>query len=430
VRRLSAATGREVAVDSTSLALLGGPGIEAVGLSIGDDAAFPGQTFARIEDAVVSVDAAALLRGKLHGSLQLDAPTVRLARDASGRWNVESLGGGGHPSKRATRIANRERARAAAEAEDAAIRVTAASIKSGTLVISDQASAGTTRTLTLHGVDVSLSSPKATEPAAISLRGVVAGDGHPFDVRGTIGPFAGESNPLYQLSSVSLEAVPLGSIPGAPESISGELSFRGRLSSSGDDLDAVVRNATGDGELRVARGVLADGNLGRDVIGALAEQIRALDGEATLLARAQSDAALSSLLAARQTAFSDLGGAVRVDGEALRFSDLALDAGAVHAKFGGSLGRTGQLAVSGTVSLDRTSSVAIASLAPQLRPLLDGSQQLVLPVDASGSWPAIKVAVDVRRALASAAGRLALLRLLDPGRLASAGAPHALSRLG
>jgi hypothetical protein len=405
---------RKVTGGGASIVLAGGPGIELNDVSIAEDPAFGGGSFARVQGAALQLDPAALLRGQVRGAVHLDQPVVHLSRDAAGRWNVESLSGRrGVPTGVPSDVLQKAAAERAAQAGKARlVRLTSASVADGVLRISDRSGKGSD--VTLRNVDLSYRSADPTAPAAVTLAGTVGDGSQRIALSGEIGPFEGSETPSYRFAQVELQSLPLGDIPGAPPDVSGKLSFDGTLASSGSGLDTVLANASGDGALGICCGELRQRNLTAELLAALTQHAGG-DAAATtsdVLTRAQQSPALAATLALDATPFEDISGSVRIASGDLSFEELAVETALFKASAAGSLTRAGAVDARGTLTLTPAATTAIAQLVPQAARLFGAGSTLEVPFTVAGTWPGVQVKVDVRTALAR------LARPLDPRRLA------------
>ncbi len=89
--RLAASFGRPVDVLWFDFSLLDGARIEAHYVTVLDDPHFGNEYFLRAETLAAGIRWTALLGGRFEfGSVALSRPSLNLARDAEGRWNIES----------------------------------------------------------------------------------------------------------------------------------------------------------------------------------------------------------------------------------------------------------------------------------------------------------------------------------------------------
>jgi hypothetical protein len=397
---------REVSAKGAALVLASGPGFELEDLRVSDDPRFSSEDFFRVVNATLSFEPGALLRGQLRGRVLLTDPVLRLVRGQAGDWNIETVGkrsstrrdldgDGGEPAVGARPSSERP----SSDERERRFELASATVRNGTLEIAHPERGKSP--LSIRGVDLSYES-HARSAGTVALQGRLPGqESNAIALRGEIGPFGTGDTPRYRLESVSLSHVPLMSIPGAPESLRGELSFTGNLDSSGRSLDAVVQAARGGGELAICCGALTGRNLIADVVSRLGqlEQDPARGAKAAL-DQARRQGAFADLLADGITAFAELGGHVDLSDGTLRFANVALDAGPLQATAAGTLAQPGSLAAAGEARLSRELSDIVLGAVPQARPLLAPDQTFQVPFRVAGVWPDVEITLDAERLLA------------------------------
>lgn len=90
VQQLERSFGRPVEVDYFSVRLLPLPELDAQRVTIGEDPAFGNEYFLRAEHLGASLRWSGLLRGHFEfGTVSLDRPSLILARNQAGKWNLE-----------------------------------------------------------------------------------------------------------------------------------------------------------------------------------------------------------------------------------------------------------------------------------------------------------------------------------------------------
>ncbi|HEY8517474.1 MAG TPA: AsmA-like C-terminal region-containing protein [Candidatus Binatia bacterium] len=416
VAGMASALGREVSGGSASLVLAGGPGLRLDDLRVAEDPRFGGGAFATVEGAVLRVDPRELLRGRVRGAIALEAPAVHLIRDGAGIWNIETLAGRepargvgvppGLPPSAAT--PPKPGSADVRKAKERLVRLTSATIENGTLEITDEKGGG--KTLALRDLDLRYTSDAPTEPSAIQLSGTLGASAQRIALRGEIGPFEGGATPRWSFDEVELARLPLADIPGAPQSLTGELTFTGSLASEGRGIETIVANASGKGELGLCCGELRERNLFAELVAALAREA-AHDGDVSLTAhdlleRARQVPALASALAPGATPFEDIAGSVEIASGSVSFDDLAVDTSLFRASATGSLTHAGALDVQGTVTLGADATRALVALLPEAGRLFAQGAELEVPFKAAGRWPDVRLEVDVRTAIARAAAPL------------------------
>jgi hypothetical protein len=90
IAQLTASFGRPVEVSWFDFSLLGGARIGAHFVSVSDDPHFGNEYFLRSDSLTAALQWKALLAGRFEfGSVSLSRPSLNLARDAEGHWNIE-----------------------------------------------------------------------------------------------------------------------------------------------------------------------------------------------------------------------------------------------------------------------------------------------------------------------------------------------------
>jgi hypothetical protein len=90
IAHLAASFGRPVEVSWFDFSLLDGARIEAHSVSVSDDPHFGNEYFLRADTLTAGLRWTALLAGRFEfGSVSLSRPSLNLARDAEGHWNIE-----------------------------------------------------------------------------------------------------------------------------------------------------------------------------------------------------------------------------------------------------------------------------------------------------------------------------------------------------
>lgn len=410
IAQLEEWTDRGVSTEGTSLTVAGGPGIELTGLAIADDPRFSNTSFAGARRVALQVHPAALLGGKLQGSIDIEGPVVRLVRNRVGQWNIETLGGAAPSAAHRAGVVSEAIERALDDAargippsgvsRDPRVQLTSATIEDGTLEIQDLGRAGDA--LRVKNVDLSYHGVPG-QRASVSLEGHVGAAQDRIALRGEIGPFEGDVVPVYRLREVELESVPVAEIPGAPRAVVGQLTFDGHLQSAGRALVDVVAAARGAGELELCCGAFQGRNVARDFIG----QLSHLPGGDTLAAAARSQAALRSALDAQGTTYDRLAGIADLEPGTLHVAGLEIDTALFRADADASIGLEGRIAADGTILLAPQLGSVLIAAAPILSTLADESGALELPFQADGPWENLDVQLDLREVVA-------LLERTDP----------------
>lgn len=97
ISHLEQTFGRHVEVDEFAVSLLPAPELDAEGITVSEDPGFGEEYFLRAEQFSAGVRWLGLLRGRLRlGTVTLSHPTLVLARNSEGRWNLEGWLPPGH----------------------------------------------------------------------------------------------------------------------------------------------------------------------------------------------------------------------------------------------------------------------------------------------------------------------------------------------
>jgi hypothetical protein len=362
--------GNKASVGSVALALRGGPGVDVAGLAVADPTGGP--PMITVPTARWTVDLAALTRGDVTGALRLQDPTINIVRDSGGHLNVDGV----LPTSRSSDdLFARARRKAVDRVE----------VVNGTVRLTDRYG-GDSREVRMAAVDAQLSDISKPGPTHVVAHGGLESTRHNAAFEGEVGPWGQGQKPAYRFSHVALDGVTLRNLP-VGRTVRGGLSFDGSLAGAGDSWAEIAGGAQGRGELLVAAGSIAGHNLVRDVVGPL------LGSEGV----AAAPAGLAALLAANDTSFDRIGGQVALADS--RLSSPALEAVA------GDFGASGRAAVSGNGEVDFAGELHVApGAAHELVALLPGGASLVgddgslsIPFSVHGTWPAVRVTVDVEK---------------------------------
>ena len=396
---------RKVSTDGLSFAISGVPGLRLDDLRIADDPRFSAGDFATASEASLHVDPAELLRGRLRGSVSVSGLVLRLVRNADGVWNVETIGGeriaaGRDDDEDADGSGGGGTAPVAPGtippgAGNGRLRLDRAGLSNGKLLIEDL---GRGTELVVDRLELVADSPEAAKPATIALSGRVGETGK-VEVSGTMGPFLRGAPASYDLSQVVLERVPAYSVPFVPAAVSGDLSFRGRLSSSGKRTKPILDNLAGRGEVSLSAGRLEGANLARLVLAAvdarLAEAGAIRAGELIPLVdgAAADDPALRSALADSSTVVDRASGPVEIGRKLAGTKDLAFSNSLLDATFTGTVDGDGHLRAAGTALLSPALTRAVLAAVPVAAEIGMRDGRLEVPLGAVGAWPALRVAI-------------------------------------
>ena len=223
--KLSGALGRQVHIGKLSASIFSGAAADDI--SISDDPAFSRQPFLKASKLEIGVDWMPLIFSRqLHiNSLTIDRPEVTLLKNAAGRWNFSSLGGGGQASS-------------GGGAADQNFSIARVQIKNGELKVGhsggrEGAHVDTYKNVTLDARDVS---PSSAIP--FTLTADTPGGGS-LELKGSAGPLhAGDMARTPLDATLQLKHVNLAETGffDADSGIAGLLDFNGTVKSDGRQM--------------------------------------------------------------------------------------------------------------------------------------------------------------------------------------------------
>lgn len=365
VAGLEAGLGGKSSVDGVSISLLGGPKVDLDGLTVRDRAG--GDPLVAAPSAHLDVDLASLGSGQLSGDLELDRPVFNLVRDASGRVNLDAL----LPSSAGIRGLFAEAAKGA---------VRSVSISDGTIRIVDR-SGTTPREVRMADVDAKMTDLSGDRPATVRARAGLESSDQNLSVVARVGPWGNGVVPKYDLTEVTLDAVPLRALVG--HAVRGGLTYAGRLQTAGDGWDQISSNVSGSGRMQVVSGALVGRNL-------LAETVKPL-----LAAEGDPAPHLGALLARRDTPFDEISTPVVVRRFGLQATGLVARGEGFEVRGGGTLEGSGAVDFNGTLAVAPELASELIAVAPTAGALLDENGELAIPFEVAGTWPDVKARVDV-----------------------------------
>jgi AsmA-like C-terminal region/Putative zinc-finger len=380
------ALGDRARVDAVAFTLEGGPGVELSGLAVADPGG--GQPMIVAPSARWNVDLGKLRRGRIAGALELRGAVINVVREPSGELNIDAIlpGSGGREDLMA-------KARRKA--------VDAVEISDGTLRLIDR-SGGERRELRMAAVDASFRNLSGTSPAQVSAKAGIESERQNFRVAGEVGPWGEGQKPAYRFPEVALDGVPVRNLPGIGGSMRGGLSFSGSLSSAGDRWAEISTRFSGSGDLRLVSGAIAGRNLVREVVAPVLGD----GGSQTTL-----PPALAALAAGDETTFAEIHSPVTIVSSRMRADDLFASTTGFAVAGHGSLALDGRVDFQGEVTASESITREILALAPGAGSLVGERGEIAIPFRVAGTWPDVRVAVDVERLAARTLLRDRLARL-------------------
>jgi AsmA-like protein len=193
LQRAVAALGRSVVVDSITVSLWGGIGIQLNNLRIADDTRFSTADFVRANALTARARLWPLLHGTLKvGRIDLTQPEIHLIRDTSGQWNyatLKPLQPGAPPTALAAPGIMRVAATTISTRETLPLLVSHATVNDGTLIVEDR-SQSPARTTRLSHTDLALRDVSPTTPIRFSIDAALQAEARNIHASGTVGPLS------------------------------------------------------------------------------------------------------------------------------------------------------------------------------------------------------------------------------------------------
>lgn len=366
VASLEAGLSGRASAESASISVLSGPAVEFVGLSLDDP--WRTEPFLEARSARFAIDVGELPTGVVAGGLEIQAPVLNVARLPSGQVNIDALLPTPERLESLLSVATRTSLRSI-------------QIADGVVRVIDE-SAPQPFEVRLADVDAELSGLGAGGPARLQAQAGLGSPEQNLAVSGRVGPWGEGVVPRYRLSEVMLDRVPMRSFAGVRDALRGDLSFSGNLESSGSMWDAVARNVSGEGDLRLVSGAIIDANL---LAGALEPLARGRDSEGRLAA----------VFAPTDTPFDEIGANVTLRRSSLRAVDVRVASQAFETTGKGRIGSEGEVEFEGALRLSPAISSDLVALSPPTRRLLDEQGQVVLAIEIDGVWPDLRPRVDL-----------------------------------
>ena len=468
VARLQEAVGRPVQVKDVVVRFGTGLGIGLTQIQIGDDPAFGREPFLRADELTARLKLWPLLERRLEvRRVSLTAPTLRIVRNATGKWNYESLGPHASQARRQEGIVPvAGPAASAAPVPPFAFLVQSVKVADGTAVFVDRARSPESVTK-VQKIDLEFRDVSQDRPIGFDLKAAVEGDRDnvrltglvgplaqrarlPLKVQGSFGPFASlnaavdgmdlrafmtpDSIELEQLSGNALSgtfglagAYALGS--GGPVRLAGELrgislqqlvSVRGHASAyaieGNGSLRLDLRGTTGGDLLRSMAGTMAV-----DVAGGAIRDFNLVN---ELLTRVSGLPALTRMIADRikpkyghifnsnETRFDKVQASFRVSNGRADTDDMTIVAEDFGVRAAGWFDLDRNVDMTGTLRMSKRFSDDVAADVKEARYLFDDGQ-LAIPFELRGKLGEAKPKPDtahltrlLERAAAGSAGQL------------------------
>ncbi|MFI5398158.1 MAG: AsmA family protein [Candidatus Binatia bacterium] len=440
--------GRDVAADRIALSLWGGIGVRVDHIRVADDPQFSTSDFAQAAAVIARAKLLPLLRGHLEvDHFDLQQPQIHLIRDASGRWNYQSIG---RPTPSSGPESGDEPGATGVSPEQLPFVIGRANIEAGSLSVADR-SQNPVQTTTVTQVDLMVGDIGDAAPVHFRLAAAVRADAQNVHVQGAVGPWANPAAIPLQLDGslgpfgpqkIGIDALRLhavltpaslqvsqldgdafdgsfklsGQVPlrgdsevtlkgeltkiaiaqllrlsseNAPLQIQGTGSLQLNLHAAGMSPDAIRSSLRGQvaGDIRDA--VLKDFNLVNEVLGRLTD----LPKIGELVSR-NVKPKYSRLFSEPDTRFQTLHATFQIADQRMRTDDLAIVATDYGARAAGWIDFDRETDLSGTLSMSQAFSRDVVADVREAKYLLDEREQLALPFHLRGKLGAAKPQPD------------------------------------
>lgn len=195
--RASAALGREVRIDDVGFALWTGPRVQLKGFSIDEAEGSGEEPFASFESLDLRVRFLPVLRGRFEVQhIVLVRPKIRIARDASGRWNFDDITGRFAAGSGAEgKGAGKEKEGQASSQIPVSLLVDTIRVEDGDVHFRDGTNPQLQKGLTLRPVTLGVSNLALDRPVTLSASVGLTGKGPDLTLDGTVGPVGRTPDP-------------------------------------------------------------------------------------------------------------------------------------------------------------------------------------------------------------------------------------------
>ena len=207
------AVGRRLSVGELDVHILATPSLHASALRVGEDPAFGDGTFLSADSARAHLRVWPLLRGRVVVSrLRVERPEIQLIRNATGIWNVSTLGSGrtaGHDAPGpATWVLGTAWAATNPTPPRSAWPVNDVEVTNGVVVLHDHGTQPP-RQLRLTDLRVRLRGLSWDQPVSVALQAGVGADAANIHVAGSVGPLHAADGVAIDLTG---DAGPFGAL--------------------------------------------------------------------------------------------------------------------------------------------------------------------------------------------------------------------------
>ena len=185
VSQLESSLQRRVSVQSADLTVFTGLGLRLRQAVVFEDPRFGPIPMAKIASLQVRLKLFSLLTGKVEvGSIHVSRPEINLVKNATGVWNIESLG-----RSSTEKPVGPTTVPGAASGTGAALVISELHLRDGVLLIRDETESPAPRTTRYEGIDLDLANFSVTNPGTFALQVQLPGSGrNRVKAQGEFGP--------------------------------------------------------------------------------------------------------------------------------------------------------------------------------------------------------------------------------------------------
>ncbi len=393
VSELEKALGRPVALQRLSLGWRNGVAIELQALTIFERSQSEPEPLLQVESASAVVHLVPLLRKQLQiSSVLLRRPRIRVSRDAQGQVNVVGLMAAGSPAAAATPPPSSAGGSSGATSP-ITIDIDSFLVVDGALHWTDAMTQPPTE-LSVKALDVRIMHIAAGRPMDFDIQGALASDTQNLQIAGRLTPPLPPSPGSIEQLTVTIDGLALQRV--LPPPAAGQPEVRGaltvRLQGRVENLEpaAVARSISGSGTVRISDPVIANFNVLRAVL----ERITMIPGLLPVL-ELQLPPTYQQQLAVRDTVFSPIDVAAKVDNGVVAIDSFAIRTSSYGMTGHGTLNLDGKMEVHPLLHIEPSLSAAMVRGVRELQGLLNAQGQIEIPLLAGPQPPYVWPDLDV-----------------------------------
>ena len=399
VSQLERFLGRPVALERISLGWRNGVALQLRSLAVYEGREAAGEPLLQMESAGALVRLAPLLRKEVEiSSIVLSGPRIHLARDVQGQINLAGLAAAVSPA--ASRQVGGEappgaaRQTAPVAAGPVSLKIASLRIENGVLHWTDATTRPPTE-LWIKRLDVIVDHIVPGEPMDIEASGAFAGESPNAHLSGRLMlPDASHPGSLERVR-LMVEGVPLETV--MPPVPAGEPRLRGALtvalqgSASTLDPAALIRAASGSGQVKWDNPVVANLNVLRVIF----EKLSMIPGLVQRL-EARLPETYQAKLAVKDTVLEPVDLSVNLEGGLLRFHDVNVRTDTFGVSGSGTIGLDGAVNVTSILRIEPAFSSALIRSVNELQALTNAQGEMEIPVAFQGQAPRITPLPDLQ----------------------------------